>query len=114
MGKSPQEGGAARQLKADDPTVEVDILEQTISIEGARALRHDTQGMLPSPIPRAWVFEGDPVARKKELAGSSDRLAATFMWDCTSGRFVLACESRSGSSASGTSWPSTFTISGAP
>lgn len=87
MGKSPQESGVARQLTADDPTVELDVLEQTISIEGARALRHDAHGLAPSPIPRSWILEGNPVARKKRLAGSSDQLATTLMWDCTSGRF---------------------------
>jgi uncharacterized cupin superfamily protein len=87
MGKSPQEGGVARQLTADEPTVELDVLEQTISIEGARALRHDAHGLVSSPIPKAWILEGIPVARKKQLAGSSDGLARTFMWDCTSGRF---------------------------
>jgi len=87
MGKSPQEGGAVRQLAADDPTVELDILEQTISIEGARALRHDAHGLVPAPIPRAWILGGHPVARKKQLAASTDRLATTLMWDCTAGRF---------------------------
>jgi uncharacterized cupin superfamily protein len=87
VGKSPQQSGAARHATADDPTVELDILEQTISIEGARALRHDAHGLASAPIPRAWILEGSPVARHKRLAGSSDRLARTFMWDCTSGRF---------------------------
>ena len=87
MGKSPREGGAARQVEADDPTVELDALEQTVSIEGARVLRHDAPGLVPAPIPRAWILEGNPVARKKHLAGSSDRLANTLMWDCTAGRF---------------------------
>jgi uncharacterized cupin superfamily protein len=87
MGKVPHEGGVARQLTADDPTVELDALEQTMSIEGARALRHDASGLVASPIPRSWILEGSPVARKKQLAGSSDRLAGTFMWDCTAGRF---------------------------
>lgn len=88
MRKSPQEGGAARHEAAEDPTVELDILEQTISIEGARALRHDALGLTPAPIPQSWILEGDPVARRKRLAGSSDQLARTFMWDCTSGRFA--------------------------
>lgn len=87
MGKSPQERGAACHVAAGDATVELEILEQTISIEGARALRHDALGLVPAPIPRAWILEGHPVARHKRLAGSSDRLARTFMWDCTSGRF---------------------------
>lgn len=86
MGRSPQEGSTARHA-ADDATSELDILEQTISIEGARALRHDAHGLGPAPIPRAWILEGSPVARKKRLAGSSDQLASTYMWDCTAGRF---------------------------
>ena len=87
MGQSPHESGATRQLTADDPTVELDVLEQTISLEGARIVRDDTHGLSPSPIPRGWILEGNPVARKKHLAGSSDRLATTLMWDCTAGRF---------------------------
>jgi uncharacterized cupin superfamily protein len=86
VGKSPHDAGA-RELTADDPTVELDILEQTISIEGARALRHDAHGLLPAPIPRAWILEGNPSARNKRLAGSSDDRATAFMWDCTAGRF---------------------------
>ena len=87
MGKSLQEEGTARREPADDPTVELDILEQTISIEGARALRHDAHGLVAAPIPRAWILEGNPLARNRRLAGSSDRLATAFMWDCTAGRF---------------------------
>lgn len=87
MGKSPHEGGTARELAADDPTVELDMLEQTVSIEGARVPRHDAHGLGPAPIPQAWILEGNPVARKKHLAGSSDQLASTFMWDSTGGCF---------------------------
>lgn len=87
MGQSPRESGAARQIAADDPTVELDVLEQTISMEGVRVVRDATHGLAPAPIPRAWILEGNPVARKKRLAGSSDRLATTLMWDCTAGRF---------------------------
>lgn len=87
MGKSVHEGGAVRQTAGDDPTTELDVLEQTISIEGARALRQDAYGLGPAPIPAAWVLEGNPAARNKLLAGSSDELASTYMWDCTAGRF---------------------------
>ena len=87
MGKSLHEGSAVRQAAAEDPTTELDILEQTISIEGARALRHDAHGLGPAPIPEAWILEGNPVARNKLLAGSSDDRASTQMWDCTAGRF---------------------------
>jgi uncharacterized cupin superfamily protein len=87
MGKSAHESGGARQLAADDPTVELDILEQTISMEGARSLRHDAHGLTPAPIPRDWILEGNPAARDKRLAGTSDGQATAFMWDCTAGRF---------------------------
>lgn len=86
LGKSPPEGDAADELTADDPTAELEMLEQTISIEGARELRHDAHGLVPAPIPRAWVLEGNPVARDKRLAGGGD-LPRTLMWDCTAGRF---------------------------
>jgi uncharacterized protein len=87
VGQSPHESGATRQLTADDPTVELDVLEQTISIEEAVELRRDAYGLSASPIPRAWILEGNPVARKKRLTRSSDNLAGTMMWDCTAGRF---------------------------
>ena len=67
--------------------MELDILEETDSIEGAQVLRRDTHGLTPAPIPQGWILEGSPVARKKHLARSSDQLAATLMWDCTAGRF---------------------------
>lgn len=87
MRKSPQEEGAARGDMADDPTVELEMLEQTLSIEGARVLRHDALGLVCAPIPRAWIVDGNPGARSKPLAGSSDGLASAMMWDCTAGRF---------------------------
>lgn len=81
------ERGAMGQAMAEDPAIELDPLEQTISIEGARVLRHEAHGLAPAPIPRAWILEGDPVAREKRLALSTDRLASVSMWDCTAGRF---------------------------
>lgn len=44
-------------------------------------------GLQPDPIPREWVREGNPTARRKRLVGSSDDMASTHMWDCTAGRF---------------------------
>jgi len=41
----------------------------------------------PDPIPREWVLEGNPTARRRLLVGSSDDMASTHMWDCTEGRF---------------------------
>ena len=32
-------------------------------------------------------MEGHPVTREKLLAGSTDGLASTYVWDCTAGRF---------------------------
>jgi uncharacterized protein len=86
VGQSPQAGGTDRQGRAEDLD-ELDPLEQTISIEGARVLRHDAHGLAPAPIPRAWILEGNPLARERRLAGSTDQLASAFMWDCTAGRF---------------------------
>ncbi len=87
MGKRPQEGDATHELEADDPTAELEMLEQTISIDGARELRHEAHGLVPAPIPRSWVLEGNPIARDKLLTGGVDRLPSTLMWDCTAGRF---------------------------
>ena len=68
--------------------MELGVLDDTLSIEGAgEPRREDAHGLFPAPIPQAWILEGSPVARKKHLAGSSDQLAATLMWDCTAGRF---------------------------
>jgi len=49
---------------------------------------HDNpHGLQPDPIPREWILEGTPAARRKLLVGSSDDLASTHMWDCSAGRF---------------------------
>jgi uncharacterized protein len=87
LGKVPQKGDATDELAADDPTVELEVLEQTISIDGARELRFDPHGLTPALIPRAWMIEGNPVARDRRLIESSGRLPRTIMWDCTAGRF---------------------------
>ena len=86
MEKQSQQGNATDDPTADDPTVELDILEQTISIEGARELRLDALGLVAAPIPRSWIRDGEPVARNKRLTGG-DGLPSTVMWDCTAGRF---------------------------
>jgi len=44
-------------------------------------------GLAPAPIPREWILEGEPLARNRQVAGSTDGLGSTFMWDCTAGRF---------------------------
>jgi len=87
LGKVPQQGDAADELAADDPTVELEVLEQTISIDGARELRFDPHDLTPAPIPRAWIVEGNPAARDRRLVDNGGRLPRTTMWDCTAGRF---------------------------
>jgi uncharacterized protein len=87
LGKVPQQGDATHDLMADDPTVELETLEQTISIDGARELRFDAHGLTPAPIRRAWIIEGNPVARDRLLVGRTGQLPSTIMWDCTAGRF---------------------------
>jgi uncharacterized cupin superfamily protein len=46
-----------------------------------------TVDLLPAPIPSAWILEGTPKARNKEVARSHDRTSCTVVWDCTAGRF---------------------------
>lgn len=87
MGKSPRVDAVTDELTEDDPTVELDMLEETISIEGAQELRHDAHGLDPAPIPLHWVLEGNPIARRRVLVRSSGKLATTAMWDCTAGHF---------------------------
>jgi uncharacterized cupin superfamily protein len=41
----------------------------------------------PAPIPGDWIIEGKPLARNRLMAGSTDGLGSTYMWDCTAGRF---------------------------
>lgn len=40
-----------------------------------------------APIQSDWIIEGKPLARNRRLAGSTDGLGSTYMWDCTAGRF---------------------------
>jgi len=43
--------------------------------------------LTPAPIPPQWILEGEPQARNRHIAGSTDGLGSTLMWDCTAGRF---------------------------
>ena len=63
-----------------------DLLEPTPAAwtPGPLANRHS---LIPAPIPREWILEGEPVARNRHIAGSTDGLGFTCMWDCTAGRF---------------------------
>ena len=52
--------------------------------QGYLANKHS---LSPAPIPDDWILEGKPLARCRRLAGSTDGLGSTLMWDCTAGRF---------------------------
>jgi uncharacterized cupin superfamily protein len=84
LGQPPQPGESAYPAHLPE---EPDLLEQTVSLEGPLPGRRDTYGLVPFAIPADWVLEGQPRAREKALASSTDGAAAAFMWDCTSGRF---------------------------
>jgi uncharacterized cupin superfamily protein len=47
----------------------------------------DEHELTLAPIPSDWILEGNPVARNKCVAGSTDGMASTHVWDCTAGRF---------------------------
>jgi len=40
-----------------------------------------------APLPEHWIIDGQPVARNKCVATSTDGTAATYIWDCTAGCF---------------------------
>jgi len=40
-----------------------------------------------APFPEQWIIEGQPVARNKCVASSTDGTAATYIWECTAGCF---------------------------
>jgi uncharacterized protein len=46
--------------------------------------RHD---LTSAPVPEQWIREGQPVARNKCVASSTDGTAATYVWECTAGCF---------------------------
>lgn len=39
------------------------------------------------PIRPEWILEGTPTARMQMLSQAADGSAATYLWDCTAGRF---------------------------
>ena len=41
----------------------------------------------PAPITPAWILDGNPQARNRELSHSADWGAWTMVWDCTAGKF---------------------------
>jgi len=70
-----------------DTTRGLEALERTGTFEGAIGYRLNKHELNATPIPAAWILEGEPVARGKRLSGSTDGMASTYMWDCTAGRF---------------------------
>lgn len=47
----------------------------------------DRHELTSAPIPAEWIIEGNPVARNKCVASSTDGSASTYIWECTAGRF---------------------------
>jgi hypothetical protein len=85
--ESTPAGPARSDLPADESTTELAILTQTDLLDAVQATQGNPYGLHPDPIPEAWILEGNPTARRRQLVGSSDNLASTHMWDCTAGRF---------------------------
>lgn len=79
--------GTTSGAPEEEATIELQMRVQATSPDDVRATRENPYGLQPDPIPREWILEGNPTARRKLLVGSSDNLASTHMWDCTAGRF---------------------------
>lgn len=60
---------------------------QTLELLGVGEPPPNPHELSPAPIPSDWILEGQPVARTRLLHRTSDRLARSYMWDCTAGRF---------------------------
>lgn len=43
--------------------------------------------LLAAPIPKDWVIDGDPQARRALLSRSADGAAVTVVWETTKGKF---------------------------
>ena len=93
MRNSTPAGPTTTDLPAEEATTELAVLEQTDTLDGVRLTQNNPYGLQPDPIPGEWILEGNPTARRRQLVGSSDNLASTHMWDCTTGRFNWYYES---------------------
>lgn len=67
--------------------VELDVQASTRELAILELGAQNEHELSAAPIPGSWILEGAPVARNKLLAGSTDGMASTYMWDCTAGRF---------------------------
>jgi uncharacterized cupin superfamily protein len=47
----------------------------------------DSIELKADPIEPSWVLEGNPQARSGCHSNNADHWAATYVWDCTAGRF---------------------------
>jgi uncharacterized cupin superfamily protein len=79
-------GPHAAEARVGKATPELRSPQQSAS-QDIRATPDNPYGLQPDPIPRDWILEGNPTARRKLLVGSSDNMASTHMWDCTAGQF---------------------------
>jgi uncharacterized cupin superfamily protein len=66
---------------------ERDLLEPSTLAAQTPDYLANKHSLTPAPIPREWILEGNPLARNRHIAGSTDGRASTYMWDCTAGRF---------------------------
>ena len=64
-----------------------ELLEGSTPAAGPPGYLSNKHGLSSAPIQSDWIIEGKPLARNRRLAGSTDGLGATLMWDCTAGRF---------------------------
>jgi uncharacterized protein len=55
--------------------------------ENASTFGTDDLRLDSAPLHPTWILEGNPVARNRLLATSTDGSGSTYMWDCTAGRF---------------------------
>ena len=58
-----------------------------MSVDRAILFAGDSTLLNPAPIAKDWILEGSPVTRNKLLSVSNDKVASTWIWDCTAGRF---------------------------
>lgn len=64
-----------------------ELLEGSTPAAGPPGYLSNKHGLSSAPIQSDWIIEGKPLARNRRLAGSTDGLGSTYMWDCTAGRF---------------------------
>lgn len=82
----PHASAAALEAQASSRE-ELDVQASTRELAILELGAQNAHELSAAPIPGSWILEGAPVARNKLLAGSTDGMACTYMWDCTAGRF---------------------------